>query len=66
MIWVEDNYDRWERHDAEQESELEFLPVCSICEQKIQGEYLYEINDEIICPHCMNEHFRKDVEDFVG
>ena len=55
----------FDRYDAEQESELEKMPVCSYCCQPIQDDYLYEINDELICEECINDNFRKSVEDYV-
>lgn len=55
-----------ERYAAEQEAALEFLPVCTICMEHIQGDYCYSINDEIICEHCMVEYFRHDTTDFMG
>ena len=60
-----DNYDLWARHDAEQEAALELLPICDICEEHIQEEHCYQINDEIICEHCMVEYFRKDTVDLI-
>lgn len=56
------DFDRW---DAEQEAELEKLPVCSYCDLPIQDEYFYEINDEVICEECLNQNFRKSVDDYV-
>ena len=62
---IPDNYDLWASHDAEQQAQLERLPKCSCCEEHIQEEYCYQINDEIICEHCMVEYFRKDTEDLI-
>lgn len=66
MCYVPDNLDRWEKHDAEQESALELLPLCSICDEHIQDEYCYQINGDVICEHCMVEYFRKDTMDLRG
>lgn len=55
-----DAYSQWERHDAEQERKLAELPLCTYCEEHIQDEYYYEINDENICPDCMESYFRKE------
>lgn len=60
---VPDNYDRWKQHDAEQEAQLDKFPKCSICDEPIQDDYYYEINDECICEECLNDNFRKDIED---
>ena len=61
-----DNYDLWERHDAEQQKKLEKLPLCDYCEEYIQTDEYYEINNDLICPDCMNENFRKWVDDYIG
>ncbi len=60
-----DNYDLWAQHDAEQERGLQLLPYCSECGEHIQTDDLYEINDELICPHCMEENHRKWTENFM-
>lgn len=61
-----DNYQLWEAHDMEQERKLDRLPKCSECGEAIQSEHYYEINDEPICPECMDENHRKWVDDYVG
>ena len=61
---VPDNYDRWKQHDAEQQEQLDKLPLCSICDERIQDDYYFEINDECICECCLIEYFRKDIEDY--
>ena len=62
-MYIPDNYDRFARHDAEQEASLEMLPVCSECGEHIQDEYCFEINDEYICERCMKNNHRKYVDD---
>ncbi len=62
---IPDNYDLWEAHEREQEQALEKLPVCGICGEPIQDEHLYLINDEFICPACLESDFRKNTEDFI-
>lgn len=57
---IPDNYDLWESHDREQRRSLEQLPVCDICDERIQEDYYYHINDEYICPDCL-EHFKKRI-----
>ena len=56
-----DNYDAFEQHDAEQEKQLDRLPVCEYCEEPIQEEYAYYIEGAWYCTRCMNENFRKEV-----
>lgn len=54
-----------ERYIDEQEKALEKLPKCSCCKHHIQDDYLYEINDELICEECLEQNFRKRIEDYV-
>jgi formylmethanofuran dehydrogenase subunit E len=54
----------FERHDSEQERRLKEFPMCSCCDEYIFEDYYYQINDEIICVHCLNEYYRKDVDDY--
>ena len=61
-----DNYDLFEMHDAEQERKLQKLPVCVYCNEHIQDESFFLINDEVICEDCMDSYFRKAVDDFVS
>ena len=60
-----DPLDDFDRHDREQAKELEKLPACEICGEAIQGEYLYLINDEFICPDCLDRDFKKRTDDYV-
>ena len=62
---VPDNYDLWEAHEREKERQLERLPVCEVCGNPIQDEYLYLINDEFVCTECLIRDFRKDASDYV-
>lgn len=51
------DFDRW---DKEREERLKELPVCDYCREPIQDEYYYEIDSHLICPSCLEEHFRKE------
>ena len=64
MLYIPDNYDRFEMHMAEQERELDRLPRCSECLEPIQDECAYYINDEWICERCMDEH-RKSTDSVI-
>lgn len=56
------DFDRW---DAEQARELDKLPECAECGEPIQTEECYEVNDELICPECLERNHRKWVDDYV-
>ena len=55
----------YEMYSMEQEKQLQKLPRCSECDEPIQSEHCYEINDELICPKCMESNHKKWVEDYV-
>lgn len=48
------------RHDKEQQDWLNRLPRCGICGKPIQDEHYYCINDENVCPECLEDEFRKE------
>ena len=55
----------FERYDAEQEAELEKMPVCTNCLERIQDGYLFDIEGELYCEECAYELFRKDTADYI-
>ena len=65
MTFTDDPIADFLRHDAQQEQALSKLPECSECGERIQDDYLYEINDEVICEDCLNHYYRKAVEDYI-
>lgn len=62
---IPDAYDLWEYHEREQEKELERLPLCEICGKPIRGDYLYLIEDKLVCEKCLDRKYRRNVEDFI-
>ena len=61
-IRTDDPVKDFDRHDRAQSKRLAELPECSICGNPIQDDHYYEINDENICPECLDDHFRKEVD----
>ena len=57
-------HDFW-RHEQEQEEQLKKLPKCQCCDEHIQDDYLFVVDDEIFCEECVKYWFRKPVEDFI-
>lgn len=64
-MWSDDPVADFARHDAEQAAALELLPICDICNEPIQDEYLYDINAEFVCETCLERFFQKRTEDFT-
>ena len=62
---IPDNYDQFLEKERREKAWLDSLPVCEICGKPIQDEHLYLINDEFVCPACLDRDFRKDTDDYV-
>lgn len=63
-MYVLDNYDAYRDHEARQEAELKRLPKCEHCGERIQDDFLYEIDGGLYCESCMNDLFRHSTEDY--
>lgn len=63
--WTGDPDKDFSLHDAEQEAWLARRPVCADCGEHIQESHYYLINDETICPDCLEAGYRKDIDDYV-
>jgi len=59
---LDDNYSLWRLMEREEERRMTLLPVCGYCGRPVQEDYYYRINDEIICPDCMEHCFRVERE----
>ena len=64
-MYCPDNYDAFDRYDAEQERALRKLPECSECGEKITDDECYEFNGELICPECLRDYHRKNTDDYI-
>lgn len=51
--------------NAEQTAELERLPECADCGEQVQDDHYYLINDEVICPNCLESGYRKDIDEYI-
>lgn len=58
-----DPLDDFNRHDRAQAKRLASRPKCDHCDQNIQDNHLYRINGEAICPDCLENYFREEIED---
>lgn len=65
MCWTDDPCADFLRHDAEQQAWLDKLPKCSECGQPIQDDEAYYINDEWICQECLNNNYKRWVDDYI-
>ena len=53
------------RHDREQQRKLDRRPKCANCDEPIQGGHFYMINDEPICPDCLESDYRKEISEYI-
>lgn len=59
---IPDNYDIWHDHQSRLDQELLRRPVCSHCEDPVQEDHCYEVAGQILCPHCLETYFRKELD----
>ena len=59
---IPDNYDQWLSNEQEKEKRLAERPECDHCHHNIQADHLYRINGEAICPECLENYFREEIE----
>ena len=60
-MYIPDNLDAFELHDAEQARSLAKLPVCDCCKHPIQQESAVRINGNWYCDGCLDD-MREDIE----
>lgn len=60
-----DDFDRLDRKQAEAEARL---PRCENkkCHKRIDEDFYYEIDNEILCEECMKRRYRRSTEDFAN
>ena len=58
-----DNYSLWEDRERQYEAWLSRRPVCADRDEHIQDDHYFEINGEYICPRCMEDLHRRDIDD---
>lgn len=66
IYFTDDPVKDHDRYQEEKDNQLQKLPKCSYCDEHIQDEHFYEINDEVICEECLKDNFRKSVDDYVS
>lgn len=65
MSWTDDPVRDAERHEAEQERQLQLLPRCCECGEHIQTDELYVFEGDLICPGCLNDNHRKWTDEYI-
>lgn len=55
----------WDAYCEEQEQELERLPRCSECHERIYDQRLYDFDGTLICRECLIENHEKKTENYI-
>lgn len=55
MYYSDDPAADYDRYCYEQEKELEQLPTCDECGEKITTDFLYQIGNNVFCENCIEE-----------
>ena len=55
-----------ERDYEGKERKLAQRPRCAECGERIQDEYAYEIDNELICEECLDRYYKKNVDDMMA
>lgn len=61
MFYTDDPLMDFARHDAHQNKELGSRPVCADCDEHIQEETAFYIDDKWICENCIDS-YRREVQ----
>lgn len=65
MSYTDDPLADFARYDAEQEEQLEKMPVCECCGEPIQQEMAIYYNDQWCCGECESDFWQNIREDFL-
>ena len=66
MYYTDDPLRDFERYDAEQQAELDKLPICAECGKPIQSEKCCEIDGGVICEGCLENNHMRWVDDYIN
>lgn len=60
-----DPLDDFDALDAMQAMYEARLPVCEECGNRINDDYYFDVDGELLCEDCMNKRYRKHTEDYA-
>jgi formylmethanofuran dehydrogenase subunit E len=63
MAYIKDNYDFFEKHEAEIARQTMHRPTCSCCKRPIMDDYAYEIDDGLVCAECLDDEYKVYIDE---
>lgn len=66
MCYTDNPIADYARYDYERQKEIDSLPVCEICGEPIQDDYLFDLEGALVCEECLKSEYRKPVENYIG
>lgn len=65
MFFTNDPVADYDRYCAALEREMERLPECACCGNRITDDFLFYIEGDVYCEECMKDNFRRPTDDFI-
>ena len=65
MRYTDDPIADYDAYEAECAERLEKRPLCYICGERIQDEYLFEIDGDLICEECLKDNYRRSTDSYI-
>lgn len=66
MMYLSDDPLRdFDRYDREMAKEYQRLPFCDECGERIEDDFLYDIDGTLICEKCIEDKYRKQTSDYM-
>ncbi len=54
-----------DRYEARQTSALARCPKCDCCGERIQDDYLFDIDGDLYCEECLVDQFRRSTDSYI-
>lgn len=65
MRYTDDPAADYDAYCREQDAAEAKLPICADCGERVYDDHFYLINDEVICPACLESNYRKDIDEYI-
>ena len=52
-------------HEAYCEAQLEKLPLCDCCGERIQEDFYIDFDGYLVCEECLDKHYKKSTDNYI-